>query len=74
MATAVLAVLAQPGQPLFGLHTGAGGRFVIYGGGIPIVVDDEVAGAVGVSGAAAEQDVECAAAGAAAAHRALARG
>jgi uncharacterized protein GlcG (DUF336 family) len=63
-ATHELAGFTQPGQPLFGLHTGAGGRYVIYGGGIPIVFEDEIVGAIGVSGAAAvEQDVECATAG-----------
>ena len=63
-ATHELAGFTQPGQPLFGLHTGAGGRYVIYGGGIPIVFEGEIVGAIGVSGAAAvEQDVECATAG-----------
>ena len=33
ITTHALGALAQPGQPLFGLHTGAGGRYVIYGGG-----------------------------------------
>ncbi len=65
-ATHELAVFTQPGQPLFGLHTGAGGRYVIYGGGVPIVLQDEVVGAVGVSGSAdVQHDIECAAAGAA---------
>lgn len=65
-ATHELAGFTQPGQPLFGLHTGAGGRFVIYGGGVPIVAGSEVVGAVGVSGAAdVQHDIECATAGAA---------
>ena len=65
LATHEFAGFTQPGQPLFGLHTGAGGRYVIYGGGIPLVVADEVVGAIGVSGAAeVEQDVACATAGA----------
>jgi len=63
-ATHELAALAQPGQPLFGLHAGAGGRYVIFGGGIPVAVAGELAGAIGVSGAEAWQDVECAAAAA----------
>jgi uncharacterized protein GlcG (DUF336 family) len=64
-ATHELAEFTQPGQPLFGLHTGAGGRYTIFGGGVPMVVDDEVVGAVGVSGSAdVQQDIECAAAGA----------
>jgi len=63
-ATHELAALAQPGQPLFGLHAGAGGRYVIFGGGIPVAVSGELAGGIGVSGAEAWQDVECATAGA----------
>jgi uncharacterized protein GlcG (DUF336 family) len=66
-ATGELAGYAQPGQPLFGLHNAAGGRLVIFGGGIPVVVEGEVVGAVGVSGAAeVDHDVACAEAGAAA--------
>jgi uncharacterized protein GlcG (DUF336 family) len=60
IATAELAVLAAPGGPLFGLHTSAGGRFVIFGGGVPIFVDGAVVGGIGVSGAAVDQDVACA--------------
>lgn len=41
-------------------------RLVIFGGGVPVTVDGEVVGAVGVSGGSAEQDVEIATAGAAA--------
>jgi uncharacterized protein GlcG (DUF336 family) len=69
-STEELSVLAAPGGPLFGLHSNGGGRFVIFGGGIPIVVDrtgavgaGDVVGAVGVSGAAVDEDVACAAAG-----------
>jgi len=63
-ATHELAALAQPGQPLFGLHAGAGGRYVIFGGGVPVAADNELVGGVGVSGAEAWQDVECATAAA----------
>jgi uncharacterized protein GlcG (DUF336 family) len=67
IATHELAVQAAPGGPLFGLHSSAGGRFVIFGGGVPIVDREVVVGGVGVSGAAVEQDTACAQAGAAAA-------
>ena len=43
-ATHELAEFTQPGQPLFGLNAGAGGRLVIYGGGVPLVSDGVVAG------------------------------
>ncbi|MEL6982154.1 MAG: heme-binding protein [Actinomycetota bacterium] len=38
----------------------------IFGGGVGIFVDDDLVGAVGVSGGTPEQDAEVAAAGAAA--------
>jgi uncharacterized protein GlcG (DUF336 family) len=66
ISTAELAVLAAPGGELFGLHANGNGRFVIFGGGVPIVVDDTVIGGVGVSGAAVDDDCACANAAAAA--------
>lgn len=38
-------------------------RFVIFGGGLPIEVDGQVIGGIGVSGASEAQDEECARAG-----------
>ena len=70
-STDELAVQAAPGGPLFGLHAAAGGRYVIFGGGIPISAQGRVVGAVGVSGAAVDQDVRCAGEGIAAAERLL---
>jgi uncharacterized protein GlcG (DUF336 family) len=64
ISTQELSALAAPGGPLFGLHSNGGGRFVIFGGGIPI--EDEtgaVVGAIGVSGGAVEEDVAAASAG-----------
>lgn len=60
ISTAELAGLAAPGGELFGLHATAGGRFVIFGGGIPVTVDGIVVGGIGVSGATAAQDDACA--------------
>lgn len=60
ISTAELAVLAAPGGELFGLHANGNGRFVIFGGGIPITVDGAVIGGVGVSGAAVADDCACA--------------
>ncbi len=39
-------------------------RLVIFGGGLPLTVDGELVGAIGVSGASEEQDDLCAQAGA----------
>jgi uncharacterized protein GlcG (DUF336 family) len=59
-STAELAVLAAPGGELFGLQANGNGRFVIFGGGVPISVDGTVVGGVGVSGAAVADDCACA--------------
>jgi glc operon protein GlcG len=42
-------------------------RLTVFGGGVPVLVDGELVGVVGVSGGSAEQDARIAAAGAAAA-------
>ncbi len=58
-----LADMTQPGQPLYGLETIRHGRFVNFAGGIPLMRDGEVAGAIGVSGGTVDQDQEVAEAG-----------
>ncbi|CAG4885425.1 Cobalamin adenosyltransferase [Georgfuchsia toluolica] len=41
-------------------------RLVVFGGGLPIRIDDDWVGGIGVSGASSDQDEECARAGLAA--------
>ena len=60
IATSELATLAAPGGELFGLHANGGGRFVIFGGGLPIAIEGVIVGGVGVSGASAAEDESCA--------------
>jgi len=60
IATSELAALAAPGGELFGLQANGGGRYVIFGGGVPVFVDGVVVGGVGVSGASAADDEACA--------------
>jgi len=60
IATSELAILAAPGGELFGLHANGGGRFVIFGGGVPVWSDGVVVGGVGVSGASTADDDACA--------------
>lgn len=66
LSTQELAEMAQPGQPLFGIHATNEGRVVVFAGGIPLERDGEVVGAVGVSGGTVDQDQQVAEAGAAA--------
>jgi uncharacterized protein GlcG (DUF336 family) len=63
--TGALGELAVPGGELAGLHANGGGRYVVFGGGVPLWSDDRVAGGVGVSGGSVAQDVACAEAAAA---------
>jgi uncharacterized protein GlcG (DUF336 family) len=58
--THVLAEVAQPGQPLFGIHNTDKGRIVIFGGGFPLSQGNEIIGGVGVSGGSVDQDMLCA--------------
>ena len=58
-----LALRCQPGQELYGFHTINGGKFVVFGGGYPILDGNEVIGAVGVSGGTVVEDKQIAEAG-----------
>jgi uncharacterized protein GlcG (DUF336 family) len=50
---------ALPGNEAFGIQLSFEGRFAIFVGGYPIVVDGEVVGGVGLSGGNGEQDTKC---------------
>jgi uncharacterized protein GlcG (DUF336 family) len=64
--TAHLQEDTQPGGPIFGLSDAHGGRLVVFPGGIPLVREGEIVGAIGVSTGTVEQDQQVAEAGAAA--------
>jgi uncharacterized protein GlcG (DUF336 family) len=55
--TSDLATLAQSGKPLFGIQESNGGKVVIFGGGIPVVLDRTIVGAAGASAGTVEQDI-----------------
>ncbi len=50
---------ALPGNEAFGIQLSFEGRFAAFVGGYPVVIDDEVVGAVGMSGGNGEQDTAC---------------
>lgn len=50
---------ALPGNEAFGIQWSFEGRFAVFVGGFPIVVDDQVVGGVGLSGGNGEQDTQC---------------
>ena len=65
-ATADLARLAQSGDPLFGIQESNSGQVVIFGGGIPILLNGHIVGGIGASAGTVEQDIAVAEAGIAA--------
>lgn len=58
--------IAGAGGPAFGIHVSNQGRFMIFGGGVPILYEGQCIGAVGCSSGSAEQDRQVAEAGIAA--------
>lgn len=52
-----------PGNLVFGIHTSQGGRLCVVGGGLPVVIDGEVVGGIGLSSGTPQQDMDCAQAG-----------
>src|ERR1700741_506905 len=69
-STSDLATLAQSGKPLFGIQESNAGKVVIFGGGVPVVLDGTIVGAVGASAGTVEQDAAVAEAAIAALGRA----
>lgn len=50
---------ALPGNEAFGIQLSFEGRFAVFVGGFPIVVDGGVVGGLGLSGGNGEQDTAC---------------
>jgi uncharacterized protein GlcG (DUF336 family) len=57
---------ALPGNEAFGIQWSFEGRFAVFVGGFPIVVEGQVVGGIGLSGGNGEQDIACGLAGLAA--------
>jgi len=52
-----------PGKLAFGSHTEVGGRISSVGGGLPVIVNGEVVGGIGLSSGTPQQDMDCGQAG-----------
>ncbi len=50
----------QPGGADWGFNTALGGRVVVMPGGVPVFIQDDLIGAIGVSGGEGHQDRDCA--------------
>lgn len=50
---------ALPGNEAFGIQWSFEGKFAVFVGGFPIVVDGDVIGGIGLSGGNGEQDTAC---------------
>jgi uncharacterized protein GlcG (DUF336 family) len=64
ISTQELAKHSQPGGEFFGIGASNDGRVMIFAGGVPLIRDGKVVGAIGVSGGSGEQDQAVAEAGA----------
>jgi len=60
MATHELGKLAQPGSELYGIQHTHNGKIVLFGGGIPLQLNGQVVGAIGISGGSVNEDVQVA--------------
>src|ERR1700688_26820 len=56
ISTLELGKNSQPGNQFFGIHVSNHGRVMIFAGGVPLKVNGQIVGAVGVSGGSGEQD------------------
>ena len=63
MSTAELGTQCRPGGPFYGYHSSAGGRMVLFPGGIPLYSHGILVGALGVSGGSPQEDERAALAG-----------
>lgn len=48
-----------PGGPLYGVQHSNNGRFTTIAGGVPVIIDGQCVGAIGVSGGLPTQDEVC---------------
>ena len=63
MPTGELPPLVGPGTEFYGYDSVAGGRMIVFAGGLPLEIDGVLVGAVGVSGGDSAQDQQAVEAG-----------
>lgn len=73
-ATSFYGGVSRPGGPAWGISGSNNGRFNVVGGGLPVVVEGEVVGAIGVSSGTSAQDEDVAKAAVEALYRRLGAG
>lgn len=57
MSSEKLSTMTIPGKPLYGLENSTDKNLCIIGGGIPIIINNKLIGAIGVSGGTVEEDI-----------------
>jgi uncharacterized protein GlcG (DUF336 family) len=57
MTTEKLSKITLPGKPLYGLESLGDKKICIIGGGIPIIINGNLIGSIGVSGGTVEEDI-----------------
>ena len=55
--------VSGPGGPAYGIHASNQGRFMIFPGGLPVFIDDQIVGGIGCSSGSPDQDEEVVQAG-----------
>jgi uncharacterized protein GlcG (DUF336 family) len=60
MPTDQVGEMAQPGHALYGIQHTHNGKIVLFGGGYPLCIQNEVVAGIGVSGGTVEQDMQVA--------------
>jgi len=60
MSTEELGKMAQPGGMLYGVQHTLKGNVTLFGGGLPLRIERQVVGAVGISGGTAREDIQVA--------------
>lgn len=62
-ATHEYGAASQPGSPAYGIASAIGGRLMVVGGGLPVMIGGGCVGGIGVSSGTPDQDREVAQAG-----------